>query len=129
MTSFVAGVLAGVSADSLLHPLDNLKCIYQTRTDVDLKSFRSVSALYRGFPTVLVGSVGNGVFYLVYDKAKTLYRPIMEEEVPASARTSTAPSRSSDNAESRPDRWTEDLIHLLRRDPPKNAPCSQGDLM
>jgi hypothetical protein len=77
MESFAAGVLSALSSDALLHPVDNLKCIYQTRgTGLHVSSGSggglggTLRALYRGFPAVVAASPGNGVFYATYETAK-----------------------------------------------------------
>ncbi len=76
MTSFVAGVFSGLSVDLFLHPLDNLKCLYQTRGSfVQLRELLSFRALYRGFPAVVVGAAPvNGLFYFNYENGKKFLR-------------------------------------------------------
>ncbi|CAD7972550.1 unnamed protein product [Amoebophrya sp. A25] len=77
--AFLAGVLAGLSTDFLLHPFDHLKCLYQTTGSAKglfavsssisgFKPWLLVQQLYRGFPAVAVlGAPANGIFYTVYE--------------------------------------------------------------
>ena len=70
---FFHGLLASLSTDLLLHPLDNLKCIAQTRglnRGLSGVGF-SVRGIYRGLPAVaLAGAPANGVFFSVYETCK-----------------------------------------------------------
>mmetsp|Transcript_87814 Transcript_87814/g.247759 ORF Transcript_87814/g.247759 Transcript_87814/m.247759 type:complete len:271 (+) Transcript_87814:57-869(+) len=70
--TFAAGVLGSLSADTLLHPVDNFKCQIQTagptRAAPRLREMLSLCALYRGYPAVvLAGAPGNGIFFVTYE--------------------------------------------------------------
>ena len=70
MGEFFGGVIAQLMSDAILHPLDNLKCLYQTRSTVSPESFH-IRSLYRGYSVVvLAGAPGSGIFYFAYENLK-----------------------------------------------------------
>ncbi|CAD7944945.1 unnamed protein product [Amoebophrya sp. A120] len=96
MDSFLAGVCAGLSTDLLLHPIDHLKCLYQTRSST--AGLRSLAAVYRGFPAVAaLGAPGNGVFYLVYEhmRARSATATVAASSSATQVRSGTTSSRGT----------------------------------
>lgn len=74
--SFAAGLVAGVSVDVPLHPVDTLKTRFQAKEG--FRASGGTTGLWSGLSAVLIMSVpGSAVFFVVYDQMQHLLETVL----------------------------------------------------